>query len=52
MGHWHVGKTSLALDGTHTDIQYLAEIGNGQQSSGKCDNVKAFCELYQKNIFK
>lgn len=48
MGHLHVGKTNLALDGTHTDIMYLAEIEKGQQSSGKCEKVKPFCELYKK----
>lgn len=52
MGHLHVGKTSLALDWhTHTDIKYLDEIENGQQSSGKCDIIKSFCELHpQKKL--
>lgn len=39
---WHGGKTKLVLD----DLKYLAEIEKGQQSSGKCDNVKLFRELY------
>lgn len=45
---WHGGKTKLVLD----DLKYLAEIEKGQQSSGKCDNVKLFRELYppQKNL--
>lgn len=33
---------------TYSHIKYLADIENGQQSSGKCDNVKSFCETYQK----
>lgn len=39
MVNWHVGKTSLPLDGTHTDIKHLVEIEKRTTKQSKCQII-------------